>query len=95
MPNVLTMNPAELSLGHCHPGTPPVGPGASNTFVGLFPVLRAGDSYAPAECSDPHPRLCISGSPDVLIEGLPAFRTGDFISCGDVGGIGLNNVFIN
>jgi len=96
MSTILTINPAEISLGHCHPGTPPAGPGALITRVNGFNVMRVTDLYFPATCGDTnHPRLCVTGSTNVFVEGLPVFRTGDPISCGDFGGAGLNFVFVN
>lgn len=85
----------DLSAGHaCFPPTNCTGGVASKTFINGIPAQIIGASYTAHRCGKTvHPsRQASSGSGTVYIEGQPAIRIGDSISCGDSVGQGSPNV---
>lgn len=79
-------------------GAPPHAPKARTSKVtidGGTPI-RVGDEYELHACPDssPHTSTATGGSSKVTIEGLPAHRTGDAISCGSFAGNGSTKVTI-
>lgn len=90
----------DLGSGHdCHfPPTPAIA-ASPNVFTNSIPAVRQGDAYAPHPCPVcaplvPHPRSLAQGSSTVFINGKPAGRVGDDISCGGSAMIGSGDVFI-
>lgn len=77
----------DIGSGHaCHfPPTPAIA-ASPDVYVESIPVVRQGDAYAPHACptcpAPPHPRSLSVGSGSVYINGKPAGRVGDAISCG-------------
>ena len=59
-------------------------------------VVRQGDAYAAHACpgSPPHGASASAGSSTVNVNGKPAHRNGDAISCGSVGANGVSTVNI-
>ncbi|WP_349678991.1 MULTISPECIES: PAAR domain-containing protein [unclassified Pseudomonas] len=58
------------------------------------PAARLSDVNAcPMTGHGPNPT--VTGSPDVLINSLPALRVGDSSACGDTVAVGSATVFIN
>ena len=96
----IRLNGLDISVGHGWPPTPVITlmpPAQLRTvFINSFPAVRVGDLYAPHTKGDEtHAnRLAITGSPTVFIQGLPAHRVLDAISCGDLAAIGSPTVFI-
>lgn len=87
----------DLSTGHgCFPPTACTGSVASKTFINGIPAQIQGSSYQVHICGKQiHPtRLASSGSGTVMIEGKPAIRIGDSISCGDTVAQGSGNTLI-
>lgn len=78
----------DLSSGHaCFPPTACVNTPASKTFINGILVQIIGSKFASHRCGKTtHPessRSTSAGSSKVIIEGNPAVRIGDSISCGD------------
>ncbi len=75
--------------------TPAPGPFSMRTERDLSkPAARLGDTNAcplPGHGSNP----TVSGSPDVLINGLPALRVGDSSACGDAVAEGIGCILVN
>lgn len=87
----------DLSTGHgCFPPTACTGGTASKTYINGIPAQIQGSSFLVHFCGrSVHPtRLASSGSSTVFIEGKPAIRIGDNISCGDTVGQGSPNTII-
>jgi len=61
-------------------------------------AVRQGDAYAPHACpscpAPAHPCALSGGSRSVFINGRPAGRVGDAISCGGAADTGSSTVFI-
>lgn len=79
-------------------GAPPRAPAAFSPDVkagGKF-VVRQGDAYAAHACpgSPPHGASAAAGSSTVKVNGKPAHRNGDAISCGSFGASGVGHVNI-
>ena len=59
-------------------------------------VVRKGDPYAPHACptcpAPVHPRSLSAGSGSVYVNGIPAGRVGDSISCGGAADAGASDV---
>lgn len=75
---------ADLGSGHgCFPPSPTIA-GSGDVFTNMRPALRKGDAILPHGCGQcpPHPRTVQKGSATVNINGWPAARIGDAISCG-------------
>ncbi len=89
----------DIGSGHaCHfPPTPSIAASPDVSVDGL-PVVRQGDAYAPHACptcpAPPHPRMLAGGSSTVFINGLPAGRVGDPLSCGGAADKGSSSVSI-
>lgn len=89
----------DLGSGHaCHfPATPATAASPDVNIDGI-PALRQGDAYGPHACpgckQPPHPRSLSGGSASVFINGKPAGRVGDAISCGGAAAEGSSTVFI-
>lgn len=89
----------DIGSGHaCHfPPTPGIGASPDVNIDGI-PAVRQGDAYAPHACptcpAPPHPRSLSGGSGSVFINGQPAGRVGDAISCGGEVAAGSSTVFI-
>lgn len=82
--------------GHaCFFPRPNMGPGAFTVLVnGLRPAL-AGDFFTFHICDKSgHPGTLAGGSKTVLINGRPAGRVGDRVSCGSVVAQGSGNVIV-
>lgn len=85
--------------GHdCHfPPTPAI-EASSDVIIERLPAVREGDAFGPhacSSCNEPeHPRHLASGSTTVFINGKPAGRAGDPISCGGTITEGSATVFI-
>lgn len=100
MPAVVRVG--DMSTGHgCFPPTAMQGSPVSKTFVnGLKPgVVNQQSFHVTHSCGiTTHPapaaRSHVSGSGNTFIEGFPASRIGDNISCGDAVGQGSPNTFI-
>lgn len=77
----------DIGSGHaCHfPPTPSI-VASPDVYVENIAAVRQGDAYAPHACptcpAPPHPRSLSGGSGTVFINGTPAGRVGDAISCG-------------
>jgi len=83
--------------GHgCYPPRQNTG-SAGNTFINGLLAHRQGDAWPNHACPNtpPHPGTTAAGSPNVMIEGMPAARVGDSIDCGGVCASGSSNVFYN
>lgn len=67
-----------------------------NVFINGKGAGRQSDTYAPHGCiiHAPHVGKIYSGSATVFINGLPAARIGDSVSCGGSVAEGSPNVFI-
>lgn len=89
----------EMGSSHaCHfPPTPSIEASPDVNIEGI-PAVRQGDAYAPHACptcpAPSHPRSLSGGSGTVFINGRPAGRVGDAISCGGVAEEGSSTVFI-
>ncbi|MCF6446151.1 PAAR domain-containing protein [Nereida sp. MMG025] len=89
----------DIGSGHdCHfPPTPSTTASPDVNIDGIAAV-RQGDAYAPHACSTcpapPHPRSLSGGSSTVFINGKPAGRVGDAISCGGMAGAGSGTISI-
>ncbi|WP_082724722.1 PAAR domain-containing protein [Paracoccus aminovorans] len=82
----------------CHfPPTPSIEASLDVNVDGI-PAVRQGDSYAPHACptcpAPAHDRALSGGSGSVFINGKPAGRIGDAISCGGAADEGSSSVFI-
>lgn len=91
----------DMSTGHsCFPPTPMAVSPVSKTFInGVNPgVVDSGSQHVAHSCGNTvHPnstRTHSSGSSNTFIEGKPAARIGDNISCGDAVGQGSPNTFV-
>ncbi|MFQ6552617.1 PAAR domain-containing protein [Aestuariibius insulae] len=89
----------DIGSGHdCH--FPPTASIAASPDVNVdgIPVVRQGDDYAPHACpsclAPPHSRTLSGGSGTVFINGKPAGRVGDAISCGGAADTGSSTVSI-
>ena len=82
--------PGIVRLGDISTGDPcgapprPNNQGASKSFVNGMPIHCATHSWTPHACpkKSPHPATTTTGSSKTFVEGLPAARQGDPISCG-------------
>lgn len=89
----------DIGSGHaCHfPPTPAIMASPDVNIEGIAAV-RQGDAYAPHACptcpAPPHPRSLSAGSGTVNINGKPAGRVGDAISCGGAADAGASTVTI-
>lgn len=89
----------DIGSGHgCHfPPTPSIEASPDVDIDGI-PAVRQGDAYAPHACAGcpapEHPRSLSVGSGSVYINGRPAGRVGDAISCGGAADAGSGTVFI-
>ena len=71
---------------------------ANKTFFNSKAAAREGDSFYHHTCPDipeTHGGSCGTGSPNVIIEGKPAYRIGDPVTCGGTQAQGSSNVIIN
>jgi uncharacterized Zn-binding protein involved in type VI secretion len=87
----------DSSTGHgCFPPTTVNGGVASKTSIEGLMAAVVGSSHPPHSCGTTvHAgRTISSGSAKTTIEGIPAARIGDSISCGDVMGQGASKTFI-
>lgn len=87
----------DLSAGHgCFPPTACIGSQTTKTYINGILAQAQGSSFLLHVCGrSVHPvRLSSSGSGTVFIEGKPAIRIGDSISCGDTVSQGSPNVVI-
>jgi len=95
MPAVVKLNSASTG-DPC--GAPPRVPAGSSPDVTAEnqPVVRQGDAYAAHACpgDPPHGATASAGSSTVTINGQPAHRNGDAISCGSTGANGATSVII-
>lgn len=94
------MKPAALlgnnCTGHgCFPPRPNV-QASPTVSINSLGVQRIGDEYMAHCCPNQgcHSGALASGSSSVNIEGLPAGRIGDSVSCGSSVAEGSQNVFI-
>ena len=99
MPAVIRLG--DVSTGHgCFPPTNLAATPVSKTYVNgiLAGVVSGGCQYTAHSCGIVvHPntsRTPSSGASKTYIEGNPAARIGDNISCGDACGQGSTNTFI-
>lgn len=99
---IKTLNPLDMSGGHCHTGTPPAIAGANNTGVrvnGFLVMLYYQGAYSSASCGDnSHDRITSLIGPshaNVRINSIPVFTSDDFIACGEPAGVGISPVFVN
>lgn len=89
----------DIASGHdCHfPPTPSIEASPDVNIDGI-PAVRQGDAYEPHSCPScpkpAHPRSLEGGSCSVFINGKPAGRIGDAISCGGAADAGSSTVFI-
>ena len=89
----------DIGSGHgCHfPPSPSIS-ASGDTYIEGIPAVRKGDAYAPHACpacpAPPHPRSLSGGSGTVSINGKPAGRVGDAISCGGSVSVGAGTVRI-
>jgi uncharacterized Zn-binding protein involved in type VI secretion len=67
-----------------------------DVIINSLGVQRLGDAYMPHCCPSNgcHSAVVASGSSTVSINGLPAARIGDSLSCPSLIAEGSNNVFI-
>lgn len=92
----------DKSTGHgCFPPTPMLATPVSKTFVNnkKVGVVSNASFHATHSCGivvhqQPSARAHVSGSNNTFIEGFPAARIGDNISCGDAIAQGSTNTFI-
>lgn len=100
MPKVITINPVNITQGHCWSPTTPL-LGSPDVYVENFQVVRVGDQFTPhvPGCTHPIPTthnvVPIMGSPNVFVNGIPVVRDGDPMGCGDVADNGSRTVFVN
>lgn len=90
----------DIGSGHaCH--FPPTPSNAASPDVNIdgIAAVRQGDAYAPHACPScpvpTHDRALSGGSSSVFINGKPAGRIGDAISCGGAAETGSSSVFIS
>jgi len=81
-----------------HDGAPPT-PGSEaspDVVIDGIPAMRKGDSFESHACPDEsvHTRYLAVGSGSVFINGKPAGRAGDAVSCGGTVTAGSTTVFI-
>lgn len=68
---------------------------SNNVFVNGIGVHREGDHWVVHTCGDKsHDGIASKGSSTVFVNGKPAMRVGDLISCGSAVAEGSSNVFI-
>jgi uncharacterized Zn-binding protein involved in type VI secretion len=87
----------DMSTGHgCFPPTAVNGGVASKTSIEGLMAAFIGSTHPPHSCgTTTHAgRTITSGSAKTSIEGNPAARIGDSISCGDVMAQGASKTFI-
>lgn len=89
----------DIGSGHaCHFSPTPSIEASPDVNIDGIPAVRQGDAYAPHACptcpAPPHPRSLSGGSGSVFINGKPAGRVGDAISCGGSADAGSGTVFI-
>jgi len=89
----------DMSAGHgCFPPTACVDALASKTYINGILAQKLGSKFNTHRCGKTvHPtsaRTTSSGSSKVFIEGSPAIRIGDPITCGDTVAQGSPNVQI-
>ena len=95
MPKVTRLG--DIGSGHsCHfPPTPSIG-ASPDVYAEGKAVVRKGDPYAPHACptcpAPVHPRSLSAGSGSVYVNGIPAGRVGDSISCGGAADAGASDV---
>lgn len=96
MPKVTRLG--DTGSGHaCHfPPTDSIG-ASSDVYANGIGVVRQGDPYAPHGCGPckipPHGRSLSGGSGTVFVNGKPAGRVGDAISCGGNAAAGSSDVY--
>ena len=90
------MRLGDLSSGACGLPPKPTTSASPNVLINNKGAVRVGDSYATHKRKKKvHAgRTASSGSGTVFINGKPAHRSGDGISCGDKAGSGSDNVLI-
>ena len=95
MPAVVVQGSASTGDPCGAPPRPPSG-FSGDVTAGGKPVVRQGDAYAAHACpgAPPHDAVASAGSSTVNINGKPAHRNGDAISCGSVGANGVSSVNI-
>ncbi|NKX74564.1 PAAR domain-containing protein [Tritonibacter mobilis] len=87
----------DIGSGHgCHfPPTPSTG-ASPDVYVNGIAVVRQGDAYADHGCgvcpAPAHGRSLSGGSRSVFVNGKPAGRVGDAISCGGAADAGSSDV---
>ncbi|HRM74460.1 MAG TPA: PAAR domain-containing protein [Paracoccus sp. (in: a-proteobacteria)] len=89
----------DIGSGHaCHFPPTPSTEASPDVNIDGIPAVRQGDAYVPHACptcpAPPHPRSLSGGSATVFINGKPAGRVGDAISCGGAADRGSTTVFI-
>jgi uncharacterized Zn-binding protein involved in type VI secretion len=84
----------DFCSGHgCYPPRPN-DEASSDVFVNGLGVHRLGDHWVVHCCqNDCHDGVAATGSPTVFVNGQPAVRIGDFVSCGSVSAQGSPRVF--
>jgi uncharacterized Zn-binding protein involved in type VI secretion len=87
----------DIGSGHaCHfPPTPSIS-ASPDVYVNGIPIVRQGDAYVPHACptcpAPLHMRSLSGGSGSIFINGKPAGRIGDAISCGGAADAGSPDV---
>jgi|GEM_PF-434993 len=87
---------ADIGSGHgCFPPSPTI-QGSGDVFINKRKALRKGDAVLLHACTNcpPHGRSVSAGSATVNINGKPAARKSDSISCGGSVSTGSGDVFI-
>ena len=101
---IKTLNPVDISGGqsggHCHGGTPPLTSTIINIRINgnIIMGCGTGNTYAGISCEGlDHPRNTspLAAYPLVRANNIPIFTSDDFLECGELGGFGINPVFIN
>jgi len=89
----------DIGSGHsCHFPPTPSTEASPDVNIDGIPAVRQGDAYSPHACpscpAPAHPRSLSGGSGSVFINGKPAGRIGDAISCGGEAAEGSSSVYI-
>ena len=96
MPGAVRIGDMSAGHPHCYPATPAVGC-SDNVIINGRGAVRLNDgwqTHGACPVHSPHAGTSSSGSGTVFINGLPACRIGDSISCGDTMAEGSNDVII-
>ena len=94
MPKATRQGDSDTGHDACPPR--PLSGHSPNVFINERGAGRVGDNYPPHGClmHAPHGGVIAAGSSTVYINGIPAGRIGDPVSCGGSVAVGSDNVYI-